>query len=112
MSFAQRLIHSLTHIRVPRDDNSDDEYGQPAEGTPVETSIRGLVQPKGAREILDSRSAGTDIGDHTIFLLPMDLQASDALLYGGDRYEIVGIRSFEFGRTPHLEVDARRIGVG
>lgn len=108
MSFENRLIHALTHVAsVPT--AVDDEYGQPTPGTPVATSVRGLVQPKSTREIADTRSAGVAVGDHTIFLAPMTLSAADHFLYGDDRLEIIGIRSYEFGSTPHLEVDARRI---
>jgi hypothetical protein len=109
MSFADRLIHTLTHVRVEYDDDLPDDRGQPTPLTPVETEVAGLVQPKNAREMLDFRSVGSEIADHVIFLAPMDLEASDAFTYGGDRYEITGIRRFEFGRTPHLEVDARKI---
>lgn len=109
MSFATRLIHDLTVVRTPRDESDLDDYGQPVAEAPVETEVQGLVQPRSAREIIDSRNAGAEIGDHVIFLAPMDLHASDHILYAGDRYEIVGIRRFSFGRTPHLEVDAKRI---
>jgi hypothetical protein len=110
MSFSARLVHSLTHVRVPRDIDDLDEYGQPTEGTAVETAVRGLVQPRNVREMQDSRSAGVDIGDHVIFLAPMDLDSSDHFIHDGTRYDIRGIRDFAFGRTPHLEVDAQRIG--
>jgi hypothetical protein len=110
MSFAALLTHSLTVVRTPRDDGDPDDYGQPTAGTPTRTDVRGLVQPKPQREMDDSRSAGTQIGDHTIFMRPMDLRASDAIEHGGERYEVVGIRYFAFGTAPHLEVDARRIG--
>ncbi len=109
MSFAARLVHTLVHVRTELDAGDQDDYGQPTALTSVETELRGLVQPKSANEMLDTRSAGSEIGDHTIFLEPMDLAASDAFTYSGDRYEILGIRRFEFGRTPHLEVDARKI---
>jgi hypothetical protein len=68
------------------------------------------VQPKPAREVADTRSAGVPVADHVIFLEPMTLSEADHFLYGGDRLEIVGIRNYRFGHTPHLEVDARRIG--
>lgn len=109
MSFAARLVHELTHVAVPLDPDVLDDRGQPTAGTPVTTSIRGLVQPRTAREMADSRSAGSEIADHVIFLAPMTLTEADHFLYGDDRLEIVGIRRYEFGRTPHLEVDARRI---
>lgn len=108
MSFGSRLIHTLTHVATPPS-GIDDDYGQPIPGTPVETELRGLVQPRSVREMADTRSAGADIGDHVIFLFPMTLSPADHFLYAGARFDITGIRSYEFGRTPHLEVDAQRI---
>jgi hypothetical protein len=109
MSFAARLIHSLTIVRTVADPDNLDAYGQPI-STTVEIAVQGLVQPKTAKEMEDFRSAGTEIGDNTIFLAPRVLNSSDSILYGDGRYQIMGIRRFEFGRSPHLEVDARRIG--
>lgn len=108
MSFAARLIHELTHVATPPT-AVDDDYGQPTPGTPVSTAIRGLVQPKSAREMADTRSAGAVIADHVVFLAPMALTEADYFVHGADRLDIVGIRRYEFGGTPHLEVDARRI---
>lgn len=104
-----RFVHALTHVRIPRDETDLDEYGQPAEDDPVETAIRGLVQPRSAREMDDDRSAGAEVADHVIFLPLMDLAASDAFEYAGERYQVLGIRRFEYGRLAHLEVDARRV---
>lgn len=109
MSFRARLIHELTVERTPRDQDTPDEYGQPTAGEPDETPVRGLVQPKSAREIANTQSAGAEISDHTIFLAPMDLDPADAIVHGSRRFAITGIRSFEFGRSPHLEVDARLV---
>lgn len=109
MSFANRLIHDLTLVATPYS-GSDDAYGQPGTGTAVQTAVKGLVQPKSPREVADSRSAGVAVASHTIFLEPMALSEADHFLYGTNRLEIVGIRNYAFGRTPHLEVDARRIG--
>lgn len=113
MGFGDRLIHDLVVIRTPLDDDVEDrdEYGQPTPGEPVRTEVRGLVQPLGAREVPATSEAGTEMTDHRIFLAPMDLLASDAIEHSGRRYEVKGIRRFEFGSTPHLEVDARLIGV-
>lgn len=108
MSFGNRLVHELVHVATPLS-GTDDEYGQPVPGTPVQTTIRGLVQPRTVREMADSRSIGSEIADHVIFLLPMRLSSADHFVYDGDRYDIAGIRSYEFGRTPHFEVDAVRV---
>jgi hypothetical protein len=106
MSFAARLVHSLTIVRTTFDFSTESEYGQP-EQTVTTLPVAGLVQPKTAREMADSRGAGSEVADHTIFLLPQLLYGSDSILdTGGQRYQITDIRSFEFGRTPHLEVDA------
>lgn len=111
MSFANRLIHELVVYRTPLDDDvaDRDDYGQPVPGAVTTRTVRGLVQPINAREVADSRSAGSELYDHRIFVEPMDLIGSDAIEYGGDRYEIVGIREYAYGRSPHLEVDARRV---
>lgn len=112
MSFARRLVHHLTIVRTTFDDAEDarSEYQQPAETT-EEIEVRGLVQPRSAKEIADSRSAGSAIGDHVVFLQPIELLGSDALVWTetGQRLEIVGIRSYLFGRSPHHEVDVRSV---
>lgn len=112
MAFADRLIHEIVVIRTDLDDevSARDDYGQPTVIDTVRTEVRGLVQPLGAREVAATHDAGTEITDHRIFMAPMDLLASDAIEYGGRLYEIQGIRRFEFGSSPHLEVDARLVG--
>lgn len=105
MSFRARLVHSLT-IRRTAFGQPDDEYGQPDETTST-LSTQGLIQPKTAVEQADSRSAGAEVADHVIFLEPQLLYNSDVILDDqGQEYRIAAIRSFEYGRTPHIEVDA------
>jgi hypothetical protein len=107
MSFAARLIHTLTSTRTVFDDTAavQDEYGQPQETT-TEIVVPGNVQPKKADEIADTRSAGAEIATHVIFLRPMALSPSDSIEDTEGRvYRITGIRRYEMGRTPHLEVD-------
>lgn len=112
MPFAARLIHSLTIVRTTFDDTESarDEYQQPAESTET-IEVRGLVQPRSADEIADSRSAGAEIATHVVFLQPIPLYPADALLWNDtdQRLEITGIRSFLFGRSPHHEVDVRSV---
>lgn len=105
------FVHSLTHIRTPRSMSTLDDYGQPTPGAPVETTgILGLVQPRAARERDDHRSAGAEVADHVIFLpIGTDVDSSDAFEKDGERYEVLGVRRFDFGGLAHLEVDARRI---
>lgn len=110
MSFGGLLTHELTHVRIPLDSVNLDERGQPTPEAPVETTVKGLVQPMSGREMLDSRSEGTEIADHQIFLPLMDLDPADHFLYAGDRYDITTIETRRYGSVPHLEVLARRIG--
>lgn len=110
MTFADRMIHELTILRVPLDDTVRDELGQPTEGTLEQITVMGLVQPKTAKEQADYRSAGAQISTDTIYLLPTTLYGSDVLEDASGRlYDITGIRSLEYGSTPHLEVDAQLI---
>lgn len=110
MSFTSLLTHDLTHVRVPLDETDLDERGYPTEDTPVETAVKGLVQPLSGREMLDFRSAGTEIADHQIFLQMMELDPRDHFVFDGDRYDIETIETRRYGTVPHLEVRARRIG--
>jgi hypothetical protein len=114
MSFAARLIHPLVIVRTPLLDDADDrdEHGNPVPGTPTLTSVRGLVQPRSVREVPSISQAGTVVADYVIFLPILDLIEADAIEHDPDdgrRYEIIGIRRYEFGRSPHLEVDVRMV---
>lgn len=112
MSFAGRLIHTLTVLHTVRDDDIEarDDDGQPELVDVVRTEVAGLVQPREATEIPASHDAGVEITDHRIYMAPFDLVAADAIEYDGRRYEIKGIRRLDFGRTPHLEIDAQLVG--
>lgn len=104
------FVHDLVIERVAHT-GSDDEYGQPAASSASQVAVRGLVQPRTAREIDDSRSAGGALADHIIFLPNgTGVDTTDSVVFGESRYEIVGIRPFEYGGLAHVEVDARRIG--
>lgn len=122
MSFTGRLIHRLAIVvdgaGDPEDPNDLDAYGHAEANPPVETLVWGLVQPRTVEELRTVSQAGPEIGDHVVFLEPRNLPASaylvdadeDGALPTGRRFDIVGVRDFAFGRTPHLEVDVRLIG--
>lgn len=114
MPFADRLIHALNVVRTEWDDDPDarDDFGQPTAQEPTLTAVRGLVQPRSAKEVALMHQAGAVVSDHVIFLPVMDLIGADAIEHDPDdgrRYEITGVREFAYGRSPHLEVDARMI---
>lgn len=115
MSYLNRLIHKLA-IVTPTGTSEPDEYNLPVPGEPDVALVRGLIQPKSAREMADMASAGTELSDHRIFLPLMDEPANGAWISDnqdtpelGRRYHITGVEAFRFGRSPHLEVDARLI---
>lgn len=106
-----RYVHDLTIRRTTFDDSvaSRDDDGQPAK-TVTTSAVKGLVQPRRADELDDSRSAGSEVSDHVVFLpVDTDLRHADAIDWGTRRLQVTGVRSFEFGRLQHLEVDARLV---
>lgn len=108
MSFVARLIHPLT-LAIPHGAGTD-EYGQPVAGEVEMVPLQGLVQPKDAREIALVSEAGAEIADHTIFLLPRDIPTGAWFVdAAGARLDVRGVRRFAFGRSPHLEIDARLV---
>jgi hypothetical protein len=107
-----KFIHALLVERTEYDDTDRDDAGQPTPQTPTTTAVRGLVQPKTASEAEDYRSAGSEIADHTIFLpIGTDIRHADAIIQGARRYNVTGVRRFEFGGLAHLEVDAQLVTV-
>lgn len=118
MSFRSLLVHDLALV-APSDEGTLDADGQPEKGDRVITPVRGLVQPKSvlarARERALEGEAGPLIGSHDIFLELMTIPAgawisdNPADVDAGRRYDVVGVRRYEFGTSPHLEVDAQLV---
>lgn len=113
MPIQDRFVHDLAIVTPSRDADVVDDYGQPVEGDPVTVLVSGLIQPKLAREIALISQAGGQLSDHTVFLSRRDLAGAAYIRYepdDGDRYEITGIRDFNYGTVnDHLEVDCRRV---
>jgi hypothetical protein len=113
MALAQRLVQPLAIVTPTA--GAEDQDGLPTSGAPTVTPVLGLVQPKSAREIAALSQAGADIGTYTILLLPRAV-APGAWVRdepdAGRRFDITGIRPYEFGRDPHLELDARLVTAG
>lgn len=114
MPFTDRLIHSLAIVTPTHEVSGDlDEYGHPVAGDPDVDLVSGLVQPKSAREIALTSQAGAQVSDHVVFLPRSVTVRNESYIRfqpdDGDRFEVVGIRDFNFGGGAHLEVDCRRI---
>lgn len=123
VSLASRLVHRLAIVSPSGDGDPDDladlsPYGDAETGTPTTELVRGLVQPRTTKEIEAISASSAEVGNHVIFLLRRRLaagayitDADDAgVLSGGRRFEVVGVRDFDFGRSPHLEVDCNLVG--
>lgn len=115
MSLAARLIHSLA-IVTPRSDGTADEYNHPAPGEPLVEAVRGLVQPRKARDIALSMQQGAELADYRIYMLDRPVPPSGSWISddpddieAGRRYDIVGVEPHRYGRSPHLEINARLV---
>ena len=118
MPFADRLIHDLAIVTPTENVMGDlDDYGQPIAGEPDVVLVSGLIQPRGgrnAREVPLISQAGAELSDHVVFLeLDAPITGASYVRFEpdttGDRYEVMGIRRYDFGRSRHLEVDAHRV---
>lgn len=118
MSFASLLTHPLAIVTPTRPDPGDvDERGHAELGPDAVVLVNGLVQPKtysgSATEAEASHQAGVELSTHTVFLLPRSIGAGAWIRDHPDRgrrFDITGIRSYEFGTVPHLEVDVKLVG--
>lgn len=119
MSLRGLLRHQLAIVTpgVP-DMNNLDESGFPITGAPTFIVVKGLVQPRDAREVKSPLEEGVSISDFLIFLEMMELSAASYITFADDngplagaaRYQINGIMPFAYGRDPHLEVLATLLG--
>lgn len=118
MSFRNLLVHDLALV-TPTDAGTLDADGQPAAGARVVTPIPGMVQPRSVLAHAEDRAleglAGPLIGSHVIFLelraIPAGAWISDnpADVDAGRRYNVLAVRRYEFGTSPHLEIDAELV---
>lgn len=116
MSFADRLIHSLLIVHRAQVLDVDgnpvlDENGMPTT-TETTTAVKGLVQPKSAREVALISQAGANVSDHTIYMLPAAVTSQDVIRYDdeddGRQYNVIGVRDAA-GIGHHLEIDAEMV---
>lgn len=112
MPITDRLVHALA-IVTPTVDGTLDEHGQPVAGEPVVETVDGLIQPRTVKEMALISQAGAELGDHVVFLPLGDYTNAAYIRFDPDdgvRYDIVGIRRFEYGTVnDHLEVDCHRV---
>ena len=117
MSFDDRLRHSLVIYRnvpavVPAHDppgptDGDpilDDYGQPVMGATTVATVRGLIQPRSAKEIALTSQAGAVIGTHVGYMRPLaGLTTADWIEHDGVRFDILSMPDAA-GLGHHLEL--------
>lgn len=125
MSFGDRLIHDLTierpeHLLLGGEEELDD-YGQPVREFITLASVKGLPQPKGAREKALISQAGVALSDYTVYLFPTDLTNADRIRHTAAEcgvvdadlpdaiFELTGYPRNAAGVGHHLEVDCRLV---
>jgi len=125
MSFGDRLIHDLLierpeHLIAGGEELEDDEYpGEVLRDFVPLASVKGLPQPKSAREKALISQAGVALSDYTVYLFPTDLTNADRIRHTASAcgvvaadlpdaiFELVGMPRNAAGVGHHLEVDCR-----
>lgn len=109
MSFDARLRHTLV-VRRNVATGASDDYGQPIMAPTTVATVRGLIQPRSAREVAQANQAGAAIGEHVGYMRPLaGLTTADWLELGEVRYDILSMPDAA-GLGHHLELGLRRIG--
>lgn len=108
MSFDTRLRHTLVVKRATADGTVDD-YGQPVTTVTTAATVKGLVQPRSAREVALASQAGAAVSQHVGYLRPLaGLTTADWLEVDGIRYDVLTIADAG-GLGHHLELGLRRV---
>lgn len=115
MTFAARMIHRLALV-TPTTTGENDEENMPIAGAPIVEVVRCLVQPRDAEEAPVSTMDGPELADHVIYMESRPSPANGAWFSDdlvtpddGQRYDIVGVLRYDFGRSPHLKIKARLV---
>jgi hypothetical protein len=90
-----------------------DDQGTPVYADTTVATVRGLIQPRSAREVALASQAGVVIGEHVGYIRPLaGLTTADWLeddQYPGARFDLVSMPDAA-GQGHHLELGLRRIG--
>ena len=102
------LVHSLVIERATA--GAPDDYGQPSSTFSTLATVRGLVQPKSAREKAQANQAGVVVSEFSIYVpAATDLDEADRIVYDGATYQIECIERRAYGGLAHLKADASRV---
>jgi hypothetical protein len=106
MGIESRYLHTLVIRRdIPR--GTLDDYSQPVTAPATLATVKGLIQPRSAREVALASQAGAAIGEHVGYLAPLaGLTTACWIEKDGIRYDLVSIADAG-GLGHHLEVGLR-----
>ena len=81
-----------------------DDYGQPVMAGTTVATVRGLIQPRSAREVALASQAGAVIGTHCGYIRPLaGLTTADWIEHDGVRFDILSMPDAA-GLNHHLEL--------
>lgn len=87
-----------------------DEYGLPVLAEQTVATVKGLIQPRRAREVALASQAGVVLGEYIGYLFPLTGLGTDCWIeYAGVRYDILSMADAG-GVGHHLELELRRVG--
>ena len=108
MAIESRYIHTLVVKRAVSTDVLT-AYGQPVVVETTVATVRGLIQPRRAREVALASQEGADIGDLCGYMDPLPgLTTRDWIERDGLRYDILSIADAG-GVGHHLELGLRLV---
>ena len=109
MSIQSRYLHTLV-VKRNAATGATDEYGQPVVAETTVATVKGLIQPRRAREVALASQAGVVLGTHVAYLRPLAwLTTADWIERDGIRYDIVSMPDAA-GLGHHLELGLVAVG--
>lgn len=108
MPIQSRYLHTLV-VKRNAATGAFDDYGQPVTAETTVATVKGLIQPRRAREVALASQAGVVLGEHAGYMDPLPgLTTADWLDVSGVRYDILAI--YDAGGTSHhWELGLRRV---
>ena len=108
--FRHRIVVKTTGPILDHDGNPVlDEYSQPTAGESTLATVRGLIEPRTAREQTSAAQTGAVIGDYVGFIKPLaGLTTACWLERKGVRYDILAMPDAA-GLEHHLELALKAV---
>ncbi len=109
MSIQSRYRHTLV-VKRNAATGAFDDYGQPVVAETTLATVKGLIQPRTAKEIALTSQAGSVIGQHVGYMDPLTGLGTDCWIeHDGARYDVLSMPDAA-GLGHHLELALQRVG--